>query len=57
MSKLFRAYERKIRNTNEDYDLKGLMINISQDCSAYKLGWEEFMTLRTMILNKKELAK
>lgn len=57
MSKLFRAYERKIRNTNEDYDLKGLMINISQDCSSYKLGWEEFMTLRKMILNKKELAK
>lgn len=45
-SKIIRAYEKKIANIQNKYDLGGFMIDISKKTSAYELSWEEFMLLR-----------
>lgn len=52
MKKLFNNYKKQIETVTLDRDIKGLMIHISQDCSAYKLGWDDFMTLRKMLIKR-----
>lgn len=43
---LVKRYERKIEEAKTKNDIKDIIMNISFDCSNYKLSWEEFMKLR-----------
>lgn len=52
MKKTFNNYKKRIETATKDGDIKDLMISISQDCSAYKLGWEEFLTLRKALIER-----
>lgn len=52
MKKLFNSYKKKIEKVTEDGEIRSLMIGISQDCSAYKLDWDEFMDLRKMLIKR-----
>ena len=44
--------KKRIETATKDGDIKDLMISISQDCSAYKLSWEEFLTLRKALIER-----
>lgn len=52
MKTLIKNYELQIENAKSEYDIKSLMIKVSQDCSSYKLSWEAFLDLRKKIIAK-----
>lgn len=52
MKALIKNYEKQIELAKNEYDIKDLMIRVSQDCSAYKLSWEAFLDLRNKIIAK-----
>lgn len=47
--KIIEGYERKIRKTTSEYDIRGIMIEVSKRCSAYELSWAEFLVIRKAI--------
>lgn len=52
MKNLIKTYEKRIENATKENELKDVMINISKDCSSYKLSWDAFMNLRKMVKAK-----
>ena len=40
-----RAYMKAIEKADRRNELMGVVISFSQDCSAYKISWEEFEKL------------
>lgn len=60
LSKRAETYLRRIEACTDRYEIEGIRIEFSQDCSAYKLSWEDFMVLynaqqkkRTQIRSKR----
>lgn len=45
LSKRATAYLKRIETCNNRNEIEGIRIEFSQDCSAYKLSWEEFTVL------------
>lgn len=45
LSKRAAAYLKRIEECTSRYDIEGIRIEFSEDCSSYKLSWEEFMVL------------
>lgn len=45
MSKRAETYLRRIESCTNRNEIEGLRIAFSQDCSAYRLSWEDFMVL------------
>ena len=45
LSKRANAYMKRIENCTGRNEIEGIRIEFSQDCSAYRLSWEEFMVL------------
>ena len=45
MSKRATAYLKRIEACTNRYEIEGIRIEFSQDCSNYKISWEEFMVL------------
>lgn len=45
LSKRAAAYMKRIENCAGRNEIEGIRIEFSQDCSAYRLSWEEFMVL------------
>ena len=52
MDNLVKTYKKQIKKASTKNECRDLMIRISYDCSAYKLSWEEFMSLRALIQEK-----
>ena len=52
MKKAFNTYKEKIEKAVLDGEIKSLMIDISNDCSDYKLSWEDFLTLRKLLIKR-----
>ena len=44
-SKEVKAYLNRIETCTDRNEIEGIRIAFSQDCSANKLSWEEFMIL------------
>ena len=45
MSKRAAAYLKRIEACTDRNEIEGIRIEFSQDCSAYRLSWSEFMML------------
>ena len=45
LSKRAAAYMKRIEACTDQYEIEGIRIEFSQDCSAYRLSWAEFMIL------------
>ena len=45
MSKRAAAYLKRIETCTDRNEIEGIRIEFSQDCSAYRLSWSEFMVL------------
>ena len=45
LSKRAAAYLKRIEACTDRNEIEGIRIEFSQDCSAYRLSWSEFMTL------------
>lgn len=45
LSKRAAAYLKRIETCTNRNEIEGIRIEFSQDCSAYKLSWEEFTVL------------
>lgn len=45
LSKRATAYLKRIEACTDRNEIEGIRIEFSQDCSAYKLSWEEFTVL------------
>ena len=45
LSKRAAAYLKRIETCTDRNEIEGIRIEFSQDCSAYKLSWEEFTVL------------
>jgi len=45
LSKKAAAYLKRIEACTDRYEIEGIRIEFSQDCSAYKISWEDFMVL------------
>ena len=45
MSKRAAAYLKRIEACTDRNEIEGIRIEFSQDCSAYRLSWSEFMVL------------
>ena len=55
--KIIDGYRTKIENSESRYDLNGIIIEISQKCSSYKISWAEFMAIRKIANERKALVK
>ena len=60
LSKRAAAYLKRIAVCTDRNEIEGIRIEFSQDCSAYKISWADFMVLfnaqqakRTEIHNKR----
>ena len=60
LSKRAVAYLKRIEACTDRNEIEGIRIEFSQDCSAYKISWADFMVLynaqqakRTEIRNKR----
>ena len=60
LSKRAAAYLKRIEACTDRNEIEGIRIEFSQDCSAYKISWADFMVLynaqqakRTEIRNKR----
>ena len=47
ISKRAAAYLKRIETCTDRNEIEGIRIEFSQDCSAYRLSWEDFMVLYT----------
>ena len=45
LSKRAAAYMKRIEACTDRNEIEGIRIEFSQDCSAYRLSWSEFMML------------
>ena len=45
LSKRAAVYMKRIEACNDRNEIEGIRIEFSQDCSAYRISWDEFMTL------------
>lgn len=45
LSKRAAAYMKRIEACTDRNEIEGIRIEFSQDCSAYRLSWSEFMVL------------
>ena len=45
LSKRAADYLRRIENCEDRNEIEGIRIEFSEDCSAYRLSWEDFMVL------------
>ena len=45
MSKRVETYLKRIETCTDHNEIEGIRIAFSQDCSANRLSWNEFMTL------------
>ena len=45
LSKRAEAYLRRIEACNDRNGIEGIRIEFSNDCSAYRLSWEDFTVL------------
>lgn len=45
MSKRAAAYLKRIEACTDRNEIEGIRIEFSQDCSNYKISWEDFMVL------------
>ena len=45
LSKRATAYLKRIETCNNRNEIEGIRIEFSQDCSAYKISWADFMVL------------
>ena len=45
LSKRAAAYLKRIEACTDRNEIEGIRIEFSQDCSAYRLSWSEFMML------------
>jgi hypothetical protein len=45
MSKRAAAYLKRIETCTDRNEIEGIRIEFSQDCSNYKISWEDFMVL------------
>jgi len=45
LSKIASAYLRRIEACTSRYEIESIRIGFSQDCSSYKISWEDFMVL------------
>ena len=45
MSKRAAAYLKRIEACTDRNEIEGIRIEFSQDCSAYKISWADFMVL------------
>ena len=45
MSKRATAYLKRIEACTNRNEIEGIRIEFSQDCSNYKISWEDFMVL------------
>ena len=45
MSKKAAAYLKRIETCTDRNEIEGIRIEFSQDCSAYKISWEDFTIL------------
>ncbi len=47
ISKRAAGYLKRIETCTDRNEIEGIRIEFSQDCSAYRLSWEDFMVLYT----------
>ena len=45
LSKRAATYLKRIEVCTDRNEIEGIRIEFSQDCSAYKISWEDFMVL------------
>ncbi len=45
LSKIAKAYLKRVETCSNRNEIEGIRIEFSQDCSAYKISWEDFMVL------------
>lgn len=45
ISKRAEAYLRRIEACNDRNEIEGIRIEFSNDCSAYRISWEDFTVL------------
>jgi len=45
LSKRAAAYLKRIEACTDRNEIEGIRIEFSQDCSAYKISWADFMVL------------
>ena len=45
LSKKAKAYLKRIEACTDRNEIEGIHIEFSQDCSAYKISWEDFTVL------------
>lgn len=53
LSKRAAAYMKRIEACTDRYEIEGIRIEFSQDCSAYRLSWSEF----TMLLDAQQAKR
>lgn len=53
LSKRAADYMKRIEACTDRYEIEGIRIEFSQDCSAYRLSWSEF----TMLLNAQQAKR
>lgn len=53
LSKRAAAYLKRIETCTDRYEIEGIRIEFSQDCSAYRLSWSEF----TLLLNAQQAKR
>lgn len=44
--KVVKAYAARIAAAKTEYELKGIDIEYSRKCSAYQIGWGEFLEIK-----------
>ena len=45
LSKRAATYLKRIETCTDRNEIEGIRIEFSQDCSSYKISWEDFMVL------------
>ena len=50
---MMNTFKKQIASIRTENDLKDAHIAISQACSAYKISWEQFMELRSLLRAKR----
>ena len=50
---MMNTFKKQIANIRTENDLKDAHIAISQACSAYKISWEQYMELRSLLKSKR----